>query len=195
MNIPNTLSLARIAMAPVFVILFQFENPFSRIAAFVIFGLASLSDTADGHIARKYRMVTSFGKFLDPLADKILVSTAFITLVALRCAPAWMVALIVAREFYVTGLRSLLANQGAVLAASRIAKLKTGIQMISITFILLVVTIDSFFVKYQIEAPSIFQFDRHLVFYILITLSTVITIYSGIDYTVRYYPQLKTTLK
>lgn len=195
MNIPNTLSLSRIVMAPVFVILFQFENPYSRIAAFVIFGLASLSDSADGHIARKYRMVTGLGKFLDPLADKILVTTAFITLVALDCAPAWMVALIVAREFYVTGLRSLLANRGTILAASRIAKTKTGVQMVSITFILLMITSDSFFALYQIPEPRFLQFDHFLVYNILIGLSTFITVYSGIDYTVRYYSILKDIFK
>ena len=195
MNIPNTLSLSRIVMAPVFVILFQFENPYSRIAAFVIFGLASLSDSADGHIARKYRMVTGLGKFLDPLADKILVTTAFITLVAIDCAPAWMVALIVAREFYVTGLRSLLASKGTILAASRIAKTKTGVQMVSITFILLMITLDSFFALYQIPEPGFLQFDHFLVYNILIGLSTIITVYSGIDYTVRYYSILKDIFK
>jgi CDP-diacylglycerol--glycerol-3-phosphate 3-phosphatidyltransferase len=182
-------------MAPVFVILFQFENPYSRIAAFVIFGLASLSDSADGHIARKYRMVTGLGKFLDPLADKILVTTAFITLVALDCAPAWLVALIVAREFYVTGLRSLLANKGTVLSASRIAKIKTGVQMVSITFILLMITLDSFFALYKIPEPGFLRFDHFLVYNILIGLSTIITVYSGIDYTVRYYSVLKDIFK
>ena len=195
MNIPNTLSLSRIVMAPVFVILFQFENPYSRIAAYVIFGLASLSDSADGHIARKYRMVTGLGKFLDPLADKILVTTAFITLVAIDCAPAWMVALIVAREFYVTGLRSLLASKGTILAASRIAKTKTGVQMVSITFILLMITLDSFFALYQIPEPGFLLFDHFLVYNILIGLSTLITVYSGIDYTVRYYSVLKDIFK
>lgn len=195
MNLPNTLSLSRIVMAPIFVILFQFENPYSRITAFVIFGLASLSDTADGHLARKYSMVTGLGKFLDPLADKILVTTAFITLVALDCAQAWMVALIVAREFYVTGLRALLGNQGTVLAASRIAKTKTGVQMVSITFILLMITLDSFSELYQFPEPGFLQFDHYLVYNILIGLSTFITVYSGIDYTVKYYPILKDIFK
>jgi len=195
MNIPNTLSLSRIILAPVFVILFQFENPYSRIAAFIIFGLASLSDTADGQIARRYRMVTAFGKFMDPLADKILVSTAFITLVALDCAPAWMVALIVAREFYVTGLRSLLSDTGIILAASFIAKLKTAVQMASITFILLMVTLDSFITLYHIPTPALLQFNRHFVFYVLVTISMIITLYSGVDYTVRYYAHLKKVLK
>ena len=192
MNIPNTLSLSRIVMAPVFVILFQFENPYSRIAAFVIFGLASLSDSADGHIARKYRMVTGLGKFLDPLADKILVT---ITLVAIDCAPAWMVAQNDARQYYVTGLRSLLASKGTILAASRIAKTKTGVQMVSITFILLMITLDSFFALYQIPEPGFLLFDHFLVYNILIGLSTLITVYSGIDYTVRYYSVLKDIFK
>jgi len=195
MNIPNILSLSRIVMAPIFVVLFYFDNPYSRITAFVIFAVASLSDTADGQIARKYSMVTGLGKFLDPLADKILVTSAFITLVALNCAPAWMVALIVAREFYVNGLRSLLANKGTVLEASFAAKLKTSIQMVTITFILLMVTLDSFYSLYDMQEPPIFHFNHVLVYNILIGLSTLISILSAVDYTVKYHLTLREIFK
>ena len=195
MNTPNKLTLSRIILAPIFVIIFLFDDPHCRIAGFVIFVIASLTDLADGHYARKYNIVTGFGKFMDPLADKIMVTTAFIAVVALDCARAWMVALIVAREFYVTGLRSLMAYRGAVLSPSTMAKVKTTVQMISITFILLMITLDSFFALYKSPLQPLLEFNRQPVYDIIIGLATLITLYTGLDYTIKYYHILKNILR
>jgi CDP-diacylglycerol--glycerol-3-phosphate 3-phosphatidyltransferase len=195
MNTPNKLTLSRIILSPIYLIIFLQPNPYCKIAGFVIFILAALTDVADGHYARKYGIVTGFGKFMDPLADKILVVTAFIALVDLGLIRAWMVALIVGREFYVTGLRSLAAYRGALIMPSRIAKLKTFLQMSGIVFIMLVVLLDSIYVLYESQRPAFLHFDRQLVYDIVIGIATTATLYTGFDYTVKYYSMLKNILR
>ena len=195
MNMPNKLTLARIILAPVFVVIFLIENHYCRVGGFLIFIVASITDLADGHYARKYGIITGFGKFMDPLADKILVTTAFIALVALDAVRAWMVVLIVSREFYVTGLRALAAYRGAVITPSQVAKLKTVMQMSSITFILLVIALDSLFTFWHSPLQSLLAFNRHLVYDIIIGATTLVTLYTGLDYTVKYYTMIKEILR
>ncbi|HEL1584200.1 TPA: CDP-diacylglycerol--glycerol-3-phosphate 3-phosphatidyltransferase [Streptococcus suis] len=138
-NIPNALTLGRILIIPVFILLLTlWDNYSSHVLATVLFALASATDYLDGYLARKWHVVTNFGKFADPMADKILVMTAFIMLVELGFAPAWVVAIIICRELAVTGLRLLLVeNGGTVLAAAMPGKIKTFSQMFAIIFLLL----------------------------------------------------------
>ncbi|RRR49958.1 CDP-diacylglycerol--glycerol-3-phosphate 3-phosphatidyltransferase [Streptococcus suis] len=138
-NIPNALTIGRILVIPIFILLLTVWNStISHFLAALIFALASITDYLDGYLARKWQVVTNFGKFADPMADKILVMTAFIMLVELGFAPAWVVAIIICRELAVTGLRLLLVeNGGTVLAAAMPGKIKTFSQMFSVIFLLL----------------------------------------------------------
>lgn len=137
-NIPNYLTLFRIALIPLFLLLTAITT--SRLGhgfAAVLFAIASLTDYMDGYLARRWQVVTNFGKFADPLADKILVMSAFIMLVGLDMAPAWVVALIICRELAVTGLRLLLVETGGnVLSAAFWGKMKTMTQMLAIISLL-----------------------------------------------------------
>lgn len=149
MNIPNKITLSRICLIPIFIIILSIPFnwgewsigtttlPVSHFVAGIIFLIASLTDWLDGYYARKYHLVTNMGKFLDPLADKLLVSAAFILLVEMDLAPAWIVIVIISREFAVTGLRLVAAGEGIVLAASNMGKLKTVSQISAIALLLL----------------------------------------------------------
>lgn len=161
-NIPNALTLIRIAFIPIFVILLTIKNSHLHVIAGIIFVIASLTDYIDGYLARKWQVVTNFGKFADPMADKLLVMTAFIMLVELRFAPAWVVAIIICRELAVTGLRLLLVEKGGtVLAAAMPGKIKTATQMLAITLLLC-----HFFIIGKI----------------FLYISLLFTIYSGYEY-------------
>jgi CDP-diacylglycerol--glycerol-3-phosphate 3-phosphatidyltransferase len=149
MNLPNKITISRIFLIPLFMIvmLVHFEwgeidllgtnLPVTHLIGALIFIIASTTDWIDGHIARKYNLVTNMGKFLDPLADKLLVSAAFIVLVDLHYAASWIVIVIISREFAVTGLRLLLAGEGEVVAANMLGKVKTWTQIIAISALLL----------------------------------------------------------
>ncbi|MGM8211688.1 CDP-diacylglycerol--glycerol-3-phosphate 3-phosphatidyltransferase [Virgibacillus sp. W0430] len=149
MNIPNKITLSRIFLIPIFIVILSIpfdwgtweignrELPITHFAAALLFIIASSTDWLDGYYARKYNLITNLGKFLDPLADKLLVSAAFILLVQLELAPAWLVILIISREFAVTGLRLVASGEGIVLAASPLGKIKTVSQIIAITLMLL----------------------------------------------------------
>lgn len=162
-NIPNLLTVIRIAMIPLFLLLASIPtNPLWHIIAALVFALASFTDYLDGYLARKWQVVTNFGKFADPLADKMLVMSAFIMLVGLGLAPAWVSALIVCRELAVTGLRLLLVETGGqVLAAAMPGKIKTVTQMLAVILLLC-----------------------HLSFLgtIMLYLALFFTLYSGYDY-------------
>ncbi|CRH90285.1 CDP-diacylglycerol--glycerol-3-phosphate 3-phosphatidyltransferase [Chlamydia trachomatis] len=138
-NIPNALTLARICVIPIFILVLTVWNSVGmHVFAAVLFSLASITDYLDGYLARKWKVVSNFGKFADPMADKILVMTAFIMLVELGFVPAWVTAVIICRELSVTGLRLLLVeNGGTILAAAMPGKIKTFSQMFSIIFLLL----------------------------------------------------------
>lgn len=131
MNLPNKLTTARVVMIPLFLLaLYQGQ----WLAALVLFALASVTDALDGHIARSRGLVTDFGKFMDPLADKLLVTAALLAFVELLDVPAWAVFLIIARELAITGLRTLAAGKGVVLAADKWGKIKTVTQMVWICY-------------------------------------------------------------
>lgn len=136
-NLPNRITLGRILLVPLFVLLALWQFPTHDIWATLVFIIASFSDTLDGRIARRRNLVTNLGKFLDPLADKMLVCSAYIALVALGRIPAWMVIVIICREFAVSGMRTLAADAGVVIAASSLGKIKTTLQMSSIVMLLI----------------------------------------------------------
>lgn len=140
MNLPNKLTLLRCFMIPFFVFFLLAEggaNRTFRMIALVLFIVASLTDLLDGKIARKYNLVTNFGKFMDPLADKLLVCSALICLIELQQLPAWMVTIIIAREFIISGFRLVASDNGVVIAASYWGKFKTTFQMFAVILLIL----------------------------------------------------------
>ena len=140
MNLPNKLTILRVIMIPFFVLTLLYdggENQPLRYVAAAIFIIASLTDMLDGKIARKYNLVTNFGKFMDPLADKLLVCSALICLVELKELPAWMVIVIISREFIISGFRLVASDNGVVIAASYWGKFKTTFQMIAVVLLIL----------------------------------------------------------
>jgi CDP-diacylglycerol--glycerol-3-phosphate 3-phosphatidyltransferase len=134
---PNLLTGARIAAVPVLMVLLCFPGPFASFLGALCFMLASATDFLDGFLARRHSLVSRLGKFMDPLADKLLVSVALIMLIPLGRAPAWMAVLIIGRELAVTGLRGLAATEGIILAPDRWAKAKTLLQMMALTALIL----------------------------------------------------------
>ncbi|GGE23896.1 CDP-diacylglycerol--glycerol-3-phosphate 3-phosphatidyltransferase [Streptococcus himalayensis] len=161
-NIPNALTLIRIGFIPLFVLLLSLKHSDLHVWAGIIFMVASITDYLDGYLARKWEVVTNFGKFADPMADKLLVMSALILLIELGYAPAWVVVVIICRELAVTGLRLLLVeNDGEVLAAALPGKIKTFTQMLAIIFLL---------------------FHWTFVGQIFLYISLIATVYSGYDY-------------
>lgn len=139
MNLPNKLTVLRVILIPFFVVCLLAKGgaePALRWAAAAIFIVASLTDMLDGKIARKYNLVTNFGKFMDPLADKLLVCSALICLIQLEQLPAWMVIIIVSREFIISGFRLVASDNGVVIAASYWGKFKTTFQMIAVVLLI-----------------------------------------------------------
>ena len=126
---PNTLTLFRIATIPIIVVLMLYPNRISCLVAGILFSAAAITDYFDGYIARRFGLVSNLGKVMDPVADKLLVSSAFIMLTALGWVPAWMVCIIIGREIAVTGLRNIIAEKGEDVSASNLGKYKTGFQI------------------------------------------------------------------
>lgn len=185
MNLPNRLTMLRVLMIPVFVVLLavdfdwgeiQFlgaEVPTHQFIAGVVFTIASITDWFDGYLARKYNLVTNFGKFMDPLADKLLVTAALILLVDMGLVAAWVVVIILSREFAVTGLRLVAADEGVVVAAGASGKAKTWVQLFAIIFLLLGDPIFSY-----VGIP----FGDWAMW-----VALALTIYSGAEYFVQNY--------
>lgn len=169
MNLPNKLTLFRVVLVPFFVafLLNQHVNEYFNLIALVIFIVASLTDLLDGKIARKYNLVTNFGKFMDPLADKLLVCSAIICLIELERIPSWIVVIIIAREFVISGFRLIASDNGVVIAASMWGKYKTTFQMIMV--ILMIVNLP----------------QLQLLTDIVMWIATILTIVSLIDYLVK----------
>lgn len=137
MNLPNKITISRILLIPIFMIILYLPIPNNEIIALLVFILAAATDGIDGHIARSRNLVTNFGKFLDPLADKLLVTAALVALVGMQRIPSWIVTVIIAREFAVTGIRLLAVGEGKVIAASMLGKIKTVTQIIGISLLLI----------------------------------------------------------
>ncbi|OQY23893.1 MAG: CDP-diacylglycerol--glycerol-3-phosphate 3-phosphatidyltransferase [Desulfobacteraceae bacterium 4572_35.2] len=182
-NLPNILTFCRIASVPVVVgILFSDSREMGFWAA-LIFSIASITDWLDGYLARKWEIVTVMGKFLDPLADKLIVMAALIMLIPLGRVPAWAVFLIIARETLVTGLRSVASSEGIVIAASDLGKYKTIFQMVAIIALLLHYDYYWFFGLHWELFHVNMQFVGSFFFYI----SFALTMWSGGDYLYKFF--------
>ena len=180
MNLPNKITVSRVLLIPVFMVFMLVDFGFGTVTIAgtdiqtghfiggLIFIVASITDWLDGYIARKHGLVTNMGKFLDPLADKLLVSAAFIILVGLGTAPAWIVIIIISREFAVTGLRLILAGGGEVVAANQLGKIKTVAQILAIVSLLLN---NIFFASIGVPFGMI-----------MLYIALIFTIWSGVDY-------------
>lgn len=171
LNWPNRLSLLRVLLIPVCVGLLQFPNRACRIAALAVFCAAALTDFLDGKIARKYQIVTNFGKFIDPVADKLLVLSTMIALCGLGEYPAWACIVILFRELAVDGLRLVAVEQGQVIAAGKLGKIKTTVQ---------IATLIVFLLDGRAYTAGGFTLGR-----LMVWLSVIMTLWSGADYFYR----------
>lgn len=179
-NLANNLTLTRIVIVPILIIiLLNSTSKTSCLIAAVVFALAGFTDWLDGYIARKQNLVTSLGKFLDPLADKVLVSITLIMLLSLNRVPAWIVAIIIAREVAVTGLRMAVAPEGIPIESSRLAKYKTVFQLIAVVGLLIHYTY--------------FNISFHLVGMIVLWIAMFITIWSGLIYFIKFFEKTFTS--
>lgn len=172
-NLPTWLTLSRIGITPVIIALLYFPNKVACLIATLLYMAASASDYADGKLARKTGQVTSFGKFLDPLADKVLNCSILIMMAYLHWVPAWVVIIIICRELMVTGLRAIAADEGHVIAADRFGKLKTVLQGLAI------VPLTLHYEWFGLNLPLVGE--------ILLYLALALTIFSGAKYMYDYY--------
>ncbi len=179
-NIPNVLTIFRILLTPLFILCLFYNYPYARLWALVIFIVASITDAFDGYYARKYNQVTRHGQFLDPLADKILVSSAFISFAILDLVPFWMVGLIVFRDLFVTGLRMAMESQGLTMITSKIAKTKTATQITVIIFILLFLGVQIFSYDW-LKVIINFIVENRIIYYFTL-IATFFTVWTGISY-------------
>ena len=181
MNLANKLTLLRVILIPFFIVCFYIPNlvvntisvnnyliPYANLLGLVIFLLAAITDFIDGYIARKYNMISDFGKFMDPLADKLLVTAALLILLENGLIAGWVVFIILAREFIVTGFRTIAASKGVVIAAGWLGKIKTVVQFIMISTLLLL--------NYPFE---LFNWPVDQIF---VALAVVLTVASGVEY-------------
>lgn len=174
MNLPNRLTLARIFLIPVFLLIISIRIPYGDFLAAAVFILAASTDGLDGYIARKRKQVTTFGKLMDPLADKLLITAALISLVELQRLSAWVAVIIIGRELAVTGLRSMAASEGAVIAASKLGKYKTVTQIIAIVMM--------FFPQLPF-----YPYPGHSA----MAVAVLFTVWSGVDYFKKNWHSIK----
>ena len=200
MNLPNKLTLARLCLVPAFMAFMFFDHFVTRVLSLIIFIGASITDWYDGALARRTGTVTVIGTFLDPLVDKMLIAAALIGFVEMKelGIPAWMVVLIISREFLITGLRSLAAARGIVMAAEKAGKFKTTSQIIAIITILVVLIWNSAaqrwpkvdLTRYPGWPTTLHQVLAHLPYWLVLIL-TILTVYSGYLYILKYRDLLK----
>ena len=175
-NLPNCLTLTRIFAAPLVVVLLYHEGPLACFGAALLFTLASVTDLLDGHIARRDNLVTSFGKFLDPLADKVLICSVLIMLTYLNWIAAWIAILIVCRELLVTGLRAMAADEGIVIAADKFGKWKSTLQSIAIVPLT---------IHYPVMGINVRALGEFLLY-----IALALTVVSGVNYMYSYYKSM-----
>lgn len=193
MNLATKLTVARVVAIPLFMLAFLWQAPnttltsdWGKVIATLIFIFAAITDYYDGYLARRYNMVTTFGKFIDPIADKLLVSAALVVMVAyqpITYTSAWVAVIIIAREFAVTGLRLICAEQGIVISASKAGKFKTVTQLTAIITALCFITIRIVLETKQLtEYYTQFNSYYGYVIQVLMAIAAIATIYSGYDY-------------
>ncbi|HOB36199.1 MAG TPA: CDP-diacylglycerol--glycerol-3-phosphate 3-phosphatidyltransferase [Candidatus Avimonas sp.] len=191
MNTPNKLTVLRVILSPIFLAVLMVDFPFHYLIAGLIFGFAALTDLLDGRIARSQGLITNFGKFLDPLADKMLTTAALLGFLASGHIDVWAVMLVLAREFMVTSIRLIAAKDGVVVAASLAGKTKTVAQYVSVLFMIAVLEVSSWRATLLsgVSVPSEFFSWMLLAGQVFIWFSVVLTVYSGIEYVwgLRHY--------
>lgn len=181
MNTANRLTMLRIGLTFLFMFLLFCQGVWFKVAAFVVFVLAALSDFFDGRIAQQKNMVTDFGKLMDPIADKILVLAAFAAFVQMQLVDAWMFVIIVSREILITSLRLFALNKGKVLSASKAGKHKTASQMAVIFAILLFIVVKDIMLTFYTWNPNWEKFFRQGIFFLMFVIVGM-TLYSGLSY-------------
>ncbi len=178
MNLPNQLTVARLILSIFFVACLSTAFPFDHTFALLLFVVATVTDYLDGEIARRRNLITDFGKLMDPLADKILTAAAFICLIPYGALPAWVVIVIIAREFLITGLRLLAGAKGVVLPAEKLGKHKTAWQMATIIFFLLLLALGDWNSSRLAWVPWAWS----AIGMPLVGITTLLTVYSGAGY-------------
>ncbi len=194
LNLPNRLTLLRILLAPLVMLCLLTESFWGGVAALLLFIAASLTDYWDGALARRLNLITNFGKIMDPLADKLLMAFTFISFVQLGYAPAWMVGLIIGREFAITGLRVLAANQGRIISASASGKHKTISQIVAVLVILainvLIGALHTWAPPWEYALMTLGAWGEAMLFivyyapYASMLTAALLSFYSGLEYLV-----------
>jgi CDP-diacylglycerol---glycerol-3-phosphate 3-phosphatidyltransferase len=177
-NLPNTITLLRISIVPFLFILLLEPGEFWSLILAILFVIASITDVFDGYFARKYNLITTMGKFLDPIADKLIINTAMILMIPIGRIPAWIVAITIIRDLIVDVIRSIASSEGYYIQASSLGKQKTLAQNIAVTALMI-----NF---------SIFGVNAHDVGMVILYIALFLTIYSGVDYFIKFY---QTTLQ
>lgn len=172
-NLPNSITIARISVVPFLFLLLASPGPFWSLVLAALFVLAAITDFADGFIARKYNMITTMGKFLDPLADKLIVNSAMILMIPIGRIDAWIVVIMIMRDLIVDGIRSISSSEGIYIQASILGKQKTLAQIFAVTALM-------------IHYPFL-GIDAHFVGTIILYVAFLLTIYSGMDYFIKFY--------
>jgi CDP-diacylglycerol---glycerol-3-phosphate 3-phosphatidyltransferase len=182
LNLPNILTMTRIAAIPLLAVLLMSPSRPAGFWATVVFSLASVTDWLDGYLARRMGIVTIFGKFLDPIADKLIVMAALIMILPFGRVPAWMVLVILGREIIITGLRGIASSEGIVIQASDLGKFKTIFQLVAIIGLLLHYDYNWLFgIEHQLV-----QVNMHNVGMFFLWIATLLTVWSGVDYLARF---------
>jgi CDP-diacylglycerol--glycerol-3-phosphate 3-phosphatidyltransferase len=184
MNWANRLTLSRLALTVLFVVALNSSWQYARTTALIIFLIAGVTDFVDGEVARRYGIITNFGKLMDPLVDKIMMAAAFISLVPLKAVPAWAATTVVARDFLITGLRLMASAKGRVLPAERLGKQKTSWQIITVIFFLGLLAANE--LRLADEASVWWLRARDEAGPILIWIMVALTVYSGLGFTWRH---------
>lgn len=182
LNIPNILTMLRIAAIPLMAALLMSPAKSAGFWAAAVFSLASITDWLDGYLARRMGIVTVFGKFLDPIADKLIVMAALIMILPFGRVPAWMVLVILGREIIITGLRGIASSEGIVIQASDLGKFKTIFQIVAIIGLLLHFQYNWFFGVWH----PLLRVDMHNVGMFFLWIATLLTVWSGVDYLYRF---------
>jgi CDP-diacylglycerol---glycerol-3-phosphate 3-phosphatidyltransferase len=172
-NLPNSISMLRMGVIPILFCLLLAPGPLMSLVIAVLFIAAALTDLLDGYIARRYRIVTTMGKFLDPIADKLIVNTAMVMLIPIGRIPAWIVAVIIIRDFAVDGIRTIASSEGIIIQASPLGKRKTLCQIFAVSALM-------------IHYPFIGA-DAHVVGMVILSIALILTVISGADYMLKFY--------
>jgi CDP-diacylglycerol--glycerol-3-phosphate 3-phosphatidyltransferase len=180
-NLPNAITMLRVGIIPVlFFLLFNPDRIWSLVMA-LLFIMAALTDLLDGYVARKYKIVTNMGKFLDPVVDKLIVNTAMILMIPIGRIPAWIVAIIIIRDFVVDGIRTIATSEGMIIEASKLGKRKTLCQIFAVSALM-------------IHYPFIGA-DAHMVGMVILFIALWLTIHSGVDYLIKFYRHVNNRLE